>query len=353
MVYIAALVAIAVLLSSAQAIIFPNPYPSAEGHNKTAAIAQFPVFDYSTQGPDDPQHGPRKLTVSLFYPIEDTNCTAECVVPYMWDHAAKVSNAQFFGDKDAGVFEQFAFNTCCGSNATNDAAKLPLVVLEPEVATSRHLYSAIAKNLAENGVAVVTIDHPSDANALALDPFTAPQPSTDTAQRAIETRIQDINLVLGQLAQQPVLDAAFPYLSFRTAFNTTSPGALAILGHGLGGTVATALAASDPRYRFSINMDGPPPLLTRLTAAYTLFFGRETYRRDNDARWLAAWKMLTGKATEFDLQRGGHFDYSDLPVIATWQRPKYGEDKKVARGLGGLGVKAVNITADFVVGYAR
>jgi hypothetical protein len=138
--------------------------------------------------------------------------------------------------------------------------------------------------------------------------------------------LKDIDMTLAQLRNPSILANNFPNVHFAHGLNTSN---YSVVGHGFGGTVATALSAIDSRVVFSINLSGSPPPLTKDTKAPIYFIGRSDFRREDDFNWPAAWKHLTGPATEFDLGDSGIMDFTDLPIVI---------DTAGTKGLHGFGL---------------
>ena len=260
------------------------------------------------------------------------------------------------------------YSSCISSSrgGGGDVSKVPVVVLEPHVDTSRLMYSTMARYIAANGAAVVVIDHPGDASIVQFTssrtrdlqivynsetvPLSNLSPLTDynqTVETAVETRISDIAFTLSQINSTSLLQRQFPSLHFTGSLNTDSYG---IIGHGLGGTVATSLSlfptllsstnstnsTNSPTTAFSINLSGTPPPLNSSTRNTPLFFfGRADFRREHDINWPTTWSHLTGPATEFDLDDSAIFDASDLPLIVELAWEEDGKKGVVGRGLSG------------------
>jgi hypothetical protein len=318
------------LFGSSHAIMVPD---ADRLHNHKVAISHFPLTDLVHKDPYTPDLD-RRTMVSLFMPVTKDSCSNECQNSYMPPETAAITNEQFIidGKRNAGVFESMRYTVCCGSSTPIDASTIPVVVLEPHVNTSRLLYANMARYISANGVAVILIDHPGDASivqfsasrTLALSivynngtvPLSNFSPLTAwnvTVQTAVNTRIADIQFALAQVSSIGLLRRQFSTLRFSSGLNTTSYG---IVGHGLGGSVATSLGLMDKSAAFSINLAGTPPLLnSSVQNAPLFFFGREDFRRENDIHWPTTWSYLTGRATEFDLNDSAIFDVTDVPVI--------------------------------------
>ncbi|KAF2621684.1 hypothetical protein BU25DRAFT_353934 [Macroventuria anomochaeta] len=296
-----------ILFEPIHAVYIPGPN---DAHAYKSAVANFLLTNAAKQD----------LAVSLFVPVKKADCTSECDKLYMTADTARASDAQFFSNTSSGVFEKMKYKACCGGSKTIDASKYPIVFMEPQAGTSRSLYSTLARFMSANGMAVALIDHPHESSIsgpAALNPFTDLKSWNETVTKTVDTRIQDIDLVLQELNDVSLLQRQFPFLKFNATFDTSS---YAIIGHGIGGTTATTLSAIDPRVRFSINLSGSAPLLQNPTYASIYFFGRSDFRRENDIHWPNTWKYLAGRATEWDLKDASIFDFSDLPWVVDLAR---------------------------------
>jgi pimeloyl-ACP methyl ester carboxylesterase len=343
----------------------PKPQ-NARLYPNEVSISQLALTDPDREDPYSNDNSiRRKVMISLYFPVSGKYCSNHCQVRYMPWKTARATSYQFLGDENACAFDDLAYSSCCATNATV-TAKHPLVLLEPALGASRYLYGALAYQWAAGGYAVVTIDHPHDSNmvefpkyagnetiqrSIDLDPFDQLTVWNDTISKALFTRVDDVNFVLKQLDSPAVIHQLFSEFGVHNVrvnvtFNTKEA---VIVGHGLGGTVATYLGATNPNFPLSINMGGSAPLLDKDTTKDIVFFGRSpNHRRENDFTWPAAWKHLKGKATEFDLKDAGFFDYSDLSQMPAW----LSVDKEDVKGLGEInGTRAFNVSTIFPKAY--
>ncbi|KAF2010978.1 hypothetical protein BU24DRAFT_330625, partial [Aaosphaeria arxii CBS 175.79] len=296
------------------------------------------LYDNDRLDPYDFNTAQRAVMMTLHLPINATHCNDSCSFDYMPPETAKVANKQFFGNESAGIFESIHGEQCCGSNTTIDLSQYTPVIFEPDVGTSRHLYTAMAREIVSQGHPVIVIDHPSDSlvvefsptpdthtvvhQTIKLSPYEPLRPWNTTVTEALTTRIADINFVLHELLTLRHLNDLFPSLTFTHPFSLTPSTPLGIIGHGLGGTVATYLSATDPRFTISINLSGASPPLTSPTTSQILFFGRTgtgsttPFTRDHAPHWLTTWPLLRGKASELDMLNAGALQFSDLPLVA-------------------------------------
>ena len=253
--------------SSSAALI---PAPDADSHAYKVAVAHFPLTDVTYKDPYAATQN-RKLMVSLFLPIPNTACVQECENTYMPPTTARLLSTQFFSNSSS-ILKTTTYTTCCRATHPIDASAFPLVVLEPQVHTTRLLYSTLARHLSAAGAAVVVIDHPYDASvvefafsrtifnngSVGLDAFNPVQAWNASVSGAVETRMRDVRFVLEQVADLGVLRRQFAGFEVQKAVRAER---YVVVGHGLGGATATALSVLDSRVAFSVNMAGSAPLL--------------------------------------------------------------------------------------------
>lgn len=339
-------------------------------HNYKVAVSHFSLVDASRKDPYAPASD-RAVMVSLFMPVRQDTCSMECNVSYMPPDTARIADEQFLVNATGSVFSQMAYTVCCGNTQDIDAKNLNVVVLEPQTDTSRLLYSNLARFVASNGVVVVLLDHPHESSIVEfantsssalgtvynsdtvdLSNYSPLSAWNSTIEKAVDTRAKDIAFALKQLSSKDLLTQQMPYLRFSSPLNTAS---YSVVGHGLGGTVATSLSFSDPKVRFSINLSGTPPLLsgTTTSAAPIYFLGRANFRRPDDIHWPTTWRHLTGPVSEIDLSNSEIFDFADLPVIVELAQNEGKMKSVVGRGVGSSGAQGNHAVVCFVEGVVR
>jgi hypothetical protein len=209
-------------------------------------IQEFPVSYTSTNNVH------RKLMASLYFPVLEGDCAdVSTEQAYMTASAARVSNQQFFaGDAQyLNVFTEPTFKVC---KRTKDSARYldpqtwTPVILEPQVGTSRHLYGAMAQELASHNYAVITIDHPYDSaitefvgeegssaetilGNIALDPFAKISSWNKTIDNIVNARVLDIKAIMDRLTQPTFVQKIFTGWQVKSEFDTKRAG---IIGHG-------------------------------------------------------------------------------------------------------------------------
>ena len=208
------------LTSLGRATLIPPP-AFAEHEWDTA------IFNYDmnvTTAPDPVDNAKfRKLGLSLFYPVGKRDCNVRCNVPYMPATVAKTTASQFFpGQSNRGAFfKDLELEACCASTLTHRPNYIALLILEPAVATSRHLYGALAQRIASGGFPVLTVDHPYDSshiqyqdgtaamNNIKLDPFAPINPWNDTVNSAFTTRVSDLEFLVDELTKPEIIKKLF------------------------------------------------------------------------------------------------------------------------------------------------
>jgi hypothetical protein len=351
------LVVLLAFFSQVHSILIPAPDSE---HKFKSAVAEFLLVDNKRKDSHSIDDD-RKIMVSLFMPIPVSDCTHECDHAYMGKVTAKIANNQTLGDPNNGVFEKMKYTVCCGSSKPIDASNIPVVVLEPHTDTSRLLYANLARYMTANNVAVVLIDHPHDSSvvefsdtdvvfnsgATGLSNFSPLTAWNSTVTNAIDIRIQDIFMALERVQDANLLTRYFgSNFNFSSGLNISS---YSIVGHGLGGTVATQLSISDHRVRLSINLSGSAPPLDHNIASSVYFIGRANFKRDDDINWPQTWKHLTGPSTEFDLADSEIMDFTDLPIVID----ATGNSKLKGIGLGNSGPWDNHAVKCFVEGILR
>jgi hypothetical protein len=320
----------------------PAPAPASSIPWKVAHSRSF-LVDSSRNDPYNNSKN-RKVAYSIFMPVFDKACSESTDNDYMPTLTAQASNLQFFGNKSAGVFDLLHFESCSRNTDRYNPDHFPLLIFEPAVGTSRFVYNQLARQLSANGAHVVTIDHPYDApivefagsdpiqnnGSVNLDPFAVNKPVNHTeTKKAIDTRIADVNSVIKELEKVGTLPRLFPDFTFADGNTKVPTQRLFMLGHGLGGSVATSMGFYDKRVEWTINLSGSVPVITEDVFSYTIFFGRDDYRSENDTAWQETKKHIAGPQVEWTYHRADQFDFSDLPLVAHLVNP----DKK-PRGLG-------------------
>lgn len=162
-------------ISLAGALMLPNPtgpYP--------VSVVVGSLTDKSRIDPYAPSDSTRQRRVmtSLFLPVYSTAVRSKVrTVPYMTPLVAEDYGllATTIGLPNS-TFASFEVNTtqvlggrCSNKSRSTSSARrprLPLIIFSPGFGQSRLLYGTMARSMASEGYAVVTIDHPYDASVV-------------------------------------------------------------------------------------------------------------------------------------------------------------------------------------------
>ena len=149
------------LISLGQAAI--APLPSSTGPCDVTLHAS-ELVDLSRTDPYDPKGGKRAIMVTTFTPF---NCGTVRSTAYFPNTTAQYDDQTFqsFGIP-SGTFESFRIQTQTHQPPSNSTlhADYPLVLFSPALGGSRLFYTSLLQDLASNGFAVISVDHPYDAN---------------------------------------------------------------------------------------------------------------------------------------------------------------------------------------------
>ena len=230
----------------------------------------------------------------------------------------------------------------------------PLVLFSGALATSRLLYSGILQSVAAAGFAVVSLDHPYDADFVEFPDgtnITAVDLSTDAdIELALTTRVQDVAFLYRQLSNASSATRLFPgYLSPQKKMPRT-----AMIGHSLGGATVAAAMLHLPDIRGGLNLDGSmfgPVLETGLNRPFMLL-GHENKTRATDPSWKAIWPKLSEWRAEFEVKGAAHYSFSDLPLVTA----ALGLQALLPEGVGEVlgtveGHRMQNITVAYITAF--
>lgn len=180
---------------------------------------------------------------------------------------------------------------------------LPTVIWSPGLGTPRWLASGLSADLASRGYVVVAVDHTGEGPATALPDGrlvlgTLPTRDPGFMRATLDTRVADVRLVLDRLAVLPVVG------------DRIDLSRIAVAGHSYGGQTAVIVAATDPRVRTALVLDG--------SAGWDDV--AEVPRVDRPVLLLASGDMVHASWTSIDATIGtvagaGHYTATDLPLF--------------------------------------
>jgi hypothetical protein len=360
--------AAAIAASSSKKVLLPKPTGSYQVGLSTAE-----VIDHSRTQPFAPVVEPRKLMISVFYPVvaQHPTVTGE----YMLPETAKYEDKTLSGlgmKTPSGTFEKVALNLA-SNKAHQDlthqpACHYPLALFMSGQGSTRLFYSQLASTIASNGYTVVTIDAPYDVDivqypdgslAIFNETLWTTQNSTlleATGYLAIETRAQDVSFVLDQLSNKTLAHSLIPNLP-SSGLNTTHT---AMFGHSLGGAAAFSVLGADSRVLGGMDMDGGlfGPGIPQGTSKPFMIMAAENHNRSatgdvSQQSWVEAWPGMTGWKRDVMVTGAMHYDFSDYPILfetlGITPSAKVSADGIYIGSLGGK--RALTIVSSYVTAF--
>ncbi|MCT2593070.1 lipase [Streptomyces sp. N2-109] len=221
----------------------------------------------------------RELMVSVWYAADGTHAADAGSTGPGWRPRApymRPGAAELFGQGAAevlglppGTIDWAGARTHArtGAHVSRRAGRTPVVLFSPGMYNARTLGTSMAGQLASEGYAVVTIDHPGEApvefaDGRVVGPSPELQQMTDQSarwQRALDIRAADIRFVLDQL--RLLTDGGNPDAG-RRRLPRGLAGALdlrkvGIYGHSMGGAAAAMAMHQDRRIGAGVFLDSP------------------------------------------------------------------------------------------------
>ncbi|GKZ30700.1 hypothetical protein AbraIFM66950_009994 [Aspergillus brasiliensis] len=305
------------LVSLGQAAIVPLP-PSTGPCDVTLHASE--LVDQSRIDPFDPKGDKRSIMVTTFTPA---NCGSVLSTSYIPNATAKYEDGSFqsFG-LPSGTFESLRIQTQTQQQPLSSVnGSYPVVLFSPALGTSRLMYTSLLQDIASNGFAVISVDHPYDADIVEFpDGHTVlgilGNISTDAQWVfAMDVRVQDMIFLLNQTHNETVVRDIFPS-SLHNA-HLLSFDRVAITGHSLGGATAAQAMLVDNRFVGGINLDGSlwGSVVTEGLSSPFLLFSHANHTAATDPSWGTFWSNLRGWRLELQLAQSKHYTFSDFPVL--------------------------------------
>jgi hypothetical protein len=219
------------------------------------------------------------------------------------------------------------------------------------------MYTSLLQDIASNGLAVVSVDHPYDADIVEYpDGRTVlgklGNISTEAEYvSAMNIRVQDMMFLLNQIQDEKVVKDLFP-LSLGTS-NLLSLDRVAIFGHSLGGATAAQTILLDNRFVGGINLDGSPwgSVVDKGLSRPFLLFASAHHTQATDPSWGTFWSNLRGWKLQLQLAQSEHYTFSDFPVLvdalSVSEEARQAIQAKYTGTIGGL--RAKNVIASYIV----
>ncbi|PNY28625.1 Platelet-activating factor acetylhydrolase [Tolypocladium capitatum] len=305
------------------AVLVPGPTGPFAVAMKLQALT-----DTSRRDPLDPtgRSQNRRLLFSAFLPV-DESCGAcpGTTLPYMTPSVAAWYGQQAAANGlPADLFSMFEMEVCdldklpARGREKGNEHEYPLVLFSPGFGDSRLMYGAMARSLASQGYAVVTVDHPFDAMSVEFPDGTVIPGANISAEdpgavkRVVQVRNDDLSFIIGQLLHNHTIrDPLLANFRGSIALDKT-----VVIGHSLGGAAAAALARSDARVLGGVDLDGQlaDPAKSLGLAKPFLLAGRPGHSAE-DATWDEFWPHLRGPRAELAVNGTTHGAFTDRPAL--------------------------------------
>ncbi len=310
--------------ATAGQLLLPKPNGAFQ-----VGLGTMELIDKSKIQPFAPTVQPRKLMVSLFYPVSSRKQTSP--VKYMPPETAVFEDGWessiYALASPNGTFEKLALQLACRSSRTRGTPDFPIVLFSPAQGTTRLFYSVIAQTIASSGYIVITIDAPYDVDIVQypdgsealVNQTVAANATADDINLAVSTRAQDASFVLDQLRNPSVVSQLIPGSS--QGLNVDK---VAMFGHSLGGAATAAAMFNDKRIAGGLAMDGSlygPVVQKGLDRPFMLMAHTNHTRTDdhnpNDPSnsWFDIWPHLHGWKLDIILANSLHYMFSDFPIV--------------------------------------
>ncbi|GLA02306.1 hypothetical protein AnigIFM60653_001709 [Aspergillus niger] len=299
-----------------RAAIVPLP-PSTGPCGVTLKASE--LVDQARTNPFDPKGGKRALMVTTFTPVNCGSVLSEIYIPNA-TAAYEDETFQSFG-LPAGTFESFRIQTQQQPSPSSVNKSYPIVLFSPALGISRLVYTSLLQDIASYGFAVISVDHPYDANIVEFPDgrtvIGVLENTTTDAQFtwAMNVRVQDMIFVYNQTRNETAVRDIFP-LSLKNP-HLLSLDRVAITGHSLGGATAAQTMLVDNRFVGGVNLDGSfwGSVLTKGLSSPFLLFSNANHTAESDPSWGTFWSNLRGWRLELRLAQSKHYAFSDFPVL--------------------------------------
>ncbi|MCY1137972.1 alpha/beta fold hydrolase [Actinoplanes sp. Pm04-4] len=260
------------------------------------------LVDVSRADPWVPQQR-RELMVSIWYPaVRGEGTPKQYVTPA---ESALILDRLNVTDVPAEVLSTTVTHARPAARPLPQQSKRPLVVLSPGFGLPRSSLTGLAEDLASRGYVVAGIDHTYEAAAVTFpDGRVAQCVACDLpgiAEKVTASRVRDVSFVLDSL------------------HGGYDPRRVAIVGHSIGGSAASAAMVADRRIDAGVNLDGTVQLrlpARGLDRPFVLIGAEKHGTPGDDPSWTKAWAHLTGWKRWLSVQGTDHLSFTDYAPLA-------------------------------------
>lgn len=215
------------------------------------------VVDASRKDENDPGR-PREMRVQIWFPAERSTGPE---APYLVDDkllgAMKKSEYLDLPPELLDKWSSLRTHAVSGAQIVASPRTFPLIIFSPGFGVSRVNYTAMAEELASQGLIVLTVDHPyagltvfPDGRVLSFSPAGGAGGSDDALRIRVEGMARDALFILDLVLES---NTKLGQLSTRADRKH-----ITVAGHSLGGMMALEALRQDGRFSSAIDLDGSP-----------------------------------------------------------------------------------------------
>ncbi|KJS59991.1 alpha/beta hydrolase family protein [Streptomyces rubellomurinus] len=272
------------------------------------------LTDANRPDPWVPSSGPRRLTVTMFYPaVPGTGTPA----PYMTlaEAAGHIERAKVPASTGITPQNLAGVTTHAFDGARPQRGKHPLVVLSPGFGDPRVVLTSLATELASHGYVVALVGPTYEDSGETLDNGRTPScaicddPKFDM-DRVTASRALDVSFVIDRLTHGTT---AWPLAHLIDKHE------IGMAGHSIGGASAATTMIADPRVRAGVNMDGtfhPAPAPGRINRPFLMLGAAENSSPgSHDTSWGKAWAALGGYKRWLTVTGADHPSFTDVDLL--------------------------------------
>ncbi|MBM2620443.1 alpha/beta hydrolase [Actinoplanes sp. LDG1-06] len=243
----------------------------------------------------------RELMVSIWYPaVRGDGPASQYVTPA---ESALILERQNVTGVPPAILSTTVTHSRPGAVPLPQQNRRPLVVLSPGFTLPRSSLTGLAEDLASRGYVVAGIDHTYESAAVTF-------PDGRIAECLMCGRADG-----PKITSSRVRDVRFVLDALRGGYD---PKRIAVVGHSLGGSAASAAMVADRRIDVGVNLDGTIqiPLPARgLDRPFVLIGNEEHGVPGDDTTWTGAWPRLTGWKRWLSVTGTTHLSFTDFAPL--------------------------------------
>lgn len=269
------------------------------------------LVDTSRIDPFSPNdNATRAIMVTSFVPV---HCGEMQYEPYLPPKIAQAGTRML--NLPNGTLESIQLGSWSSGERSrpNKTQEYPVIIFSPGLSGSRLIYANLLENVASNGFAVVSVDHPYDAAAVEFPDgrIVVGRVNVSDILVALDTRARDVILTLNELSNNTnsIIPSSFP--------GKLQVDRVALIGHSLGGATAAQAMLNDTRFVGGINFDGNlhGSVIQQGLDRPFINFGQASLADPEYETWNQTWPHLRDFRMQLQLKDSLHLTFSDLPVV--------------------------------------